>query len=91
MLTNLPTTVSFAFSHNLLFPSFMFQILPVLIQSIAAFPVIFLAVISLSHWNLKHTEGYAVAVFVAYAVIFFAIAIMPTGGDRPWVFDRFAR
>ena len=70
---------------------FYFQILPVLIQSIAAFPVIFLAVISLSHWNMQHTEGYAVAVFVAYVVIFFAIAIMPTGGDPPWFFDRFTR
>ena len=71
--------------------SFLFQILPVLIQSIVAFPVIFLAVIPLSHWDMKHTEGYAVAVFVAYVLIFFAIAIVPTGGDPPWFFDRFAR
>ena len=40
---------------------------------------------------MKHAEGYAVAVFVGYVVIFFAIAIMPTGGDPPWFFDRFAR
>ena len=71
--------------------SFLFQMLLILIQSIAAFPVIFLAVVSLSRWNVKHTEGVAVAVFVAYAVIFFAVAIMPTGGVPPWFFDRFAR
>ena len=51
----------------------------------------FLAVISLSHWDMKRAEGSAVAVFVAYVVIFFAIAIMPTGGNPPWFFDRFAR
>ena len=70
---------------------FLFQILVVLIQSIAAFPVIFLAVISLSHWNMEDAEGYTVAVFVAYVVVFFTIAIMPTGGEPPWFFDKFAR
>ena len=69
----------------------MFQILAVMIQSIAAFPVIFLAVISLSHWKMKAAERYAVAVFVAYVVVFFAIAIMPTGGEPPWFFDTLAR
>ena len=86
----MPTTESFTFFPKINVP-FLFQILPVLIQSIAAFPVMFLAVIYLSHWNLKHAEGAAVAVFVAFVVIFFAIALMPTGGNPPWFFDRFAR
>lgn len=69
----------------------MFQILAVVIQSIAAFPVIFIASISLSDWSMKAAEGYAVAVFVAYVVVFFAIAIMPTGGEPPWFFEKFTR
>ena len=68
------------------------QVLAVLIQSIAAFPVMFLAIISLSDaWKMKDEEGYAVAVFVAYFIIFIAIAIMPTGGEPPWFFDKFVR
>ena len=40
---------------------------------------------------MKDEEGYAVAVFVAYFIIFIAIAIMPTGGEPPWFFDKFVR
>ena len=63
-----------------------------MIQSIAAFPVMFLAIISLSdEWDMKEEEGYAVAVFLTYFIIFIAIAIMPTGGESPWFFDKFVR
>ena len=52
----------------------------------------FLAIISLSdEWKMKDEEGYAVAVFVTYFIIFIAIAIMPTGGEPPWFFDKFVR
>ena len=52
----------------------------------------FLAIISLSDaWKMKDQEGYAVAVFVTYSIIFIAIAIMPTGGEPPWFFDKFVR
>lgn len=63
-----------------------------MIQSIAAFPVMFLAIISLSdEWDMKTEESYAVVVFITYFMIFIAIAIMPTGGEPPWFFDKFVR
>ena len=71
--------------------SSLLQIIAVLIQSIAAFPVMFLAVIALKDWDMKAEEGYAVAVFVLYYVVFIAIAIVPTGGEQPWFYDKFAR
>ena len=71
--------------------SLVFQIIAILIQSIAAFPVMFLAVIALCDWNMKDEEGYAIAVFVAYFLVFIAIAMMPTGGEPPWFFDKFVR
>ena len=52
----------------------------------------FLAIISLSdEWNMKEEEGYAVAVFLTYFIVFIAIAIMPTGGESPRFFDKFVR
>ena len=62
-----------------------------LIQSIAAFPMMFLAVIALVDWDRKDEEVYAVAVFVAYFAVFVGIAIIPTGGDLPGFFDNFVR
>ncbi|KAL9964155.1 hypothetical protein ACROYT_G027747 [Oculina patagonica] len=40
---------------------------------------------------MTKAEGYVVAVFVAHVLVFFAIAIMPTGGEPPWFFDKFVR
>ena len=77
-------------SNCLLFSSLL-QIFTVLIQSIAAFPVMFLAVIALKDWDMKAEEGYAVAVFVSYYLVFIGIAIVPTGGEPPWFYDKFAR
>ena len=52
----------------------------------------FLAIISLSDkWEMKEEEGYAVVVFLTYFIMFIAIALMPTGGESPWFFDKFVR
>ena len=52
----------------------------------------FLASISLSdEWDMKEEEGYAVVVFLTYFIMFIAIALMPTGGESPWFFDKFVR
>ena len=52
----------------------------------------FLAIISLSdEWEMKEEEGYAVVVFLTYFIMFIAIALMPTGGESPWFFDKFVR
>lgn len=67
------------------------KIIAIFIQSIAAFPIMFLAIIALCDWNMSDEEGYAVAVFVAYFAVFIAIAMMPTGGEPPWFFDKFVR
>ncbi|XP_068702446.1 uncharacterized protein [Montipora foliosa] len=63
----------------------------ILIQSIVAFPIMFLAILALRDWKTKDEEFYAVVVFVAYSVVFLTIAIMPTGGNpAPW-YDPFVR
>ena len=30
-------------------------------------------------------------VFLTYFIMFIAIALMPTGGESPWFFDKFVR
>lgn len=67
---------------------FLLQIFAVLIQSIAAFPMMFLAIIALVHWDRKDEELYVMAVFVAYYVVFVGIALIPTGGNPPECFDN---
>lgn len=63
----------------------------ILIQSIVAFPIMFLAILALIDWMTKDEEFYAVVVFVSYSVVFLTIAIMPTGGNpAPW-YDPFVR
>ena len=70
---------------------FLFQILSVLIQSIAALPIILIAAIWHSPWEMKKAEFAAIVLLVAYYLIFFGIAILPTGGQTLSFLDSFAR
>ena len=76
-------------SQNILL--FLLQLLAFLIQSIAAFPVMFIAVIAHVDWDTKNEECYAVVVFVVYFIVFLGIAVMPTGRDPAPCYDRFVR
>ena len=75
---------------------FFFQILTILIQSIVALPVILLAVIWFANWEIN-AEGVVIvlyvviALFVAYPVIFFGIAMISTGVNTPNFLNKFAR
>lgn len=71
--------------------AFLFQILAVLIQSIAALPIILLAAIWHSPWDMKNAERAAIASFVVYFIIFFGIALLQTGRETPCFLDNFAR
>lgn len=67
------------------------KILSVLIQSIAALPIILIAAIWHSPWEMKKAEFAAIVLLVAYYLIFFGIAILPTGGQTLSFLDSFAR
>ena len=102
-----PSTTFFIFAP-FLFPYFIilltfffffFQISTILIQSIVALPVILLAVIWFANWDIN-AEGVVIvlyvviALFVAYPVIFFGIAMFPTctkPNRSPNVLNKFAR
>lgn len=66
-------------------------LLALLIQSIAAFPVMFIAVIAHVDWDTKNEELYAVVVLVVHFIVFLGIAVMPTGRDPAPCYDRFVR
>ena len=70
---------------------FFLQLLALLIQSIAAFPVMFIALIAHVDWDTKKEECYAVVVFVVYSIVFLGIAVMPTGSDPAPCYERFVR
>ena len=75
-------------SQNIIF---VLQLLALLIQSIAAFPVMFIAVIAHVDWDTKNEELYAVVVLVVHFIVFLGIAVMPTGRDPAPCYDRFVR
>ena len=79
------------FKKSLKVSFFVLQLLALLVQSIAAFPVMFIAVIALVNWDTKNEEFYAVVVFVVYSIVFLCIAIMPTGSDPAPCYDGFVR
>ncbi|XP_044176894.1 uncharacterized protein LOC114949050 [Acropora millepora] len=67
-------------------------LLALLIQSIAAFPVMFIAVVALVHWDTNVAkELYVWVVTVVYFLFFLGIAVMPTGSLPPPCYDRFVR
>ena len=76
-------------SQNIAF--FLLQLLALLIQSIAAFPVMFIAVVALVDWDTKSEELYVWVVMVVYFLFFLAIAVIPTGSLPPPCYDRFVR
>ena len=76
-------------SQNIAF--LLLQLLALLIQSIAAFPVMFIAVVALVDWDTKSEELYVWVVTVVYFLCFLAIAVMPTGSDPAPCYDRFVR
>ena len=76
-------------SQNIAF--FLLQLLALLIQSIAAFPVMFIAVVALVDWDTKSEELYVWVVTVLYFLFFLGIAVMPTGSYPAPCYDRFVR
>ena len=62
-----------------------------LIQSIAAFPVMLIAVVALVDWDLKSEEFYIWVVTVVYFLLFLGIAVVPTGSYPAPCYDRFVR
>jgi len=69
----------------------LFWLLALLIQSIAAFPVFFIAVVALVDWDTKSEEFYVWLVTVVYFLLFLGIAVIPTGSLPPPCYDRFVR
>ena len=71
---------------------FFFQILTILIQSIVALPAILLAVIWFANWEIN-AEGVVIVLFVDIAlfVIFFGIAMLPTGVNTPNFLNKITR
>ena len=70
---------------------FLLQLLALLIQSIAAFPVMFIAVVALVDWDTKSEELYVWVVTVLYFLFFLGIAVMPTGSYPAPCYDGFVR
>ncbi|KAK3744878.1 hypothetical protein QZH41_013761, partial [Actinostola sp. cb2023] len=66
---------------------------PIVLQSLAGAPIIFLAVVWLVDMNLNPllVEGLVMIVFVSYAIIFATIAMMPTGASKPWFGESIVR
>ena len=76
-------------SQNIAF--FLLQLLALLIQSIAAFPVMFIALVALVDWDIKSEEFYVWVVTVVFSLFFLGIAVIPTGSVPPPCYDRFVR
>ena len=76
-------------SQNIAF--FLLQLLALLIQSIAAFPVMFIAVVALVDWDMKSEEFYVWVVTVVFFLFSVAIAVIPTGSDPAPCYDPFVR
>ena len=76
-------------SQNIAF--FLLQLLALLIQSIAAFPVMFIAVVALVDWDTKSEVLYVWVVILVYFLLFIAIAVIPTGSLPPPCYDGFVR
>ena len=70
---------------------FLLQLLALLIHSIAAFPVMFIAVVVLVDWDTKSEVLYVWVVMVVYFLFFIAIAAIPTGSLPAPCYDRFVR
>ena len=68
-------------SQNIAF--FLLQLLALLIQSIAAFPVMFIALVALVDWDIKSEEFYVWVVTVVFSLFFLGIAVIPTGSVPP--------
>jgi len=68
-----------------------YGLLALLIQSIAAFPIMFIALIAHVDWDTREEECYAVVVFVVYSIVFLGIAVMPTGSDPAPCYERLVR
>ena len=62
-----------------------------LIQSIAAFPVMFIALVALVDWDIKSEEFYVWVVTVVFTLFFLGIAVIPTGSVPHTCYDRFVR
>ena len=76
-------------SQNIAF--FLLQLLALLINSIASFPVMFIALVALVDWDIKSEEFYVWVVTVVFTLFFFGIAVIPTGSVPPPCYDRFVR
>ena len=76
-------------SQNIAF--FLLQLLALLIQSIAAFPVMFIALVALVDWDIKSEEFYVWVVTVVFSLFFLGIAVIPTGSDPAPCYDPFVR
>ena len=70
---------------------FLLQLLALLIQSIAAFPVMVIAVVYFKNWDRKDEEFYVWVVTVVFFLFSVAIAVIPTGSDPAPCYDRFVR
>ena len=76
-------------SQNIAF--FLLQLLALLIQSIPAFPIMFIAVVALVDWDTKSEVLYVWVVILVYFLLFIAIAVIPTGSLPPPCYDGFVR
>ncbi|XP_048589540.1 uncharacterized protein LOC5516493 isoform X2 [Nematostella vectensis] len=71
------------------------KVMPILLQSIAGAPIILLAVLWLTAERLDYStsdvEKVLMIVFIAYVLIFAAIAMLPTGSEGGWFGEEIVR